>query len=389
MNRLNALPAGPVVPVGGFSWPNNHYWPNKNAEVPSVVGYLDGRIVAYPTPSTLDLLESPSWLGMVAERVDAFFPETWILQDGSWTKAHQPKLAGPGYVGHAKAAPTSTREWVVKPVHHAGGVGIRLTDQTAFEKRLADSFKPYILQRRIRGRALGANFIAIRGPQGIDCHFLGAFGGLTHRRNQRHPFLYGGSYGPVALKPHVRGKIIALGSQIATQSGMVGLFNIDLIIGIDHSLALLEVNPRYSASMELVSFSPDSQADSLIALHTGCYRNESDNHSGSLNFSSPNRIGFHCKRIIYATNNTTIGELTIERIQQACNEVLDASNVRAAPCNMSVSVCDIPKPGTLVEAGQPAFTVIVRNSPDEKLALRCSFKIGRRLLLPRICQPKS
>jgi len=135
-------------------------------------------------------------------------------------------------------------QWLVKPRRSSGGVSVRF----ATDRDLARPPRGTYLQQYIPGDCLSAVYVAAGGRAVL----LGATKQLVGRDFQlERLFLYVGSMGPVALDDETLAQICRLGNVLAERFGLAGLFNVDLIQNSDGFWAL-EVNPRYSASVEVL-----------------------------------------------------------------------------------------------------------------------------------------
>ncbi len=67
------------------------------------------------------------------------------------------------------------------------------------------------------------------------------------------PFHYCGSIGPLAVNGALQQRIEQIGQVLVEQFGLRGLFGVDLIIDADGPYPV-EVNPRYTASMEVLEY---------------------------------------------------------------------------------------------------------------------------------------
>ncbi len=129
--------------------------------------------------------------------------------------------------------------WLAKPLAGTGGVGIR------FAGRRPPQAGTY-LQRYIEGRPHAAVYVADAGGvrlvgvtrQLVGCDWLHA-----------PPFHYCGSVGPVACG----GAWQRLGEVVAEYASLSGVFGIDALMreGVPWPV---EVNPRYTASVEVVEY---------------------------------------------------------------------------------------------------------------------------------------
>jgi predicted ATP-grasp superfamily ATP-dependent carboligase len=151
-------------------------------------------------------------------------------------------LFGPAVRSDAKGLPRDG-SWLVKPVSSAGGKGI--IPLTSGDAGVVEF--PSYYQQRIAGVSLAAVFIASRGRGGAE--LIGVTRQWIGRRG--YPFAYAGSLGPWPLTPGVRMRIAQVGRAVASAFGLIGLFGVDLILreGVPWPV---EVNPRYTASVEVL-----------------------------------------------------------------------------------------------------------------------------------------
>ena len=131
--------------------------------------------------------------------------------------------------------------WLVKPLRSGGGRAI-----SSWELQTKPLPEPAYYQRRVEGIPLGAIFA---GQQAASAEFLGASLQLTGRPG--HPFGYVGSIGPWPLTPAQEEEIVRIGRLIASKFRLLGLFGVDLILDDDRPW-VIEVNPRYTASVEIL-----------------------------------------------------------------------------------------------------------------------------------------
>ena len=359
-----------IVPVGGFQWPAALTKATDDSAPASLR-------VAYPRPSELQQLNSPTWLAQTAAEVGIRFPETRAWEQGKWVT-----LAGT----------RGSDRWLWKPKEHAGGLDISFAGD---ERPAREGF---YLQNWLRGKSLGANFIAFRTPSGVKAKLLGVFGGLMHRRHPVHRFVYGGSYGPLGLPLHTLEAFRALGQATAEKLAMVGLFNIDAIEERDGGLALLEVNPRYSASMELLAakfgepetFSshtkdmPSSGTwhDSLIGWHIAAHEGRSDLESLVHNWlerrSRYKPLRYACKRIVYidGVDDRDTAHTSLMRLRESLQETKRAEPPAAE--SKQVRLGDLPHQAMDITNGGPLCSVVVSGAETLLSSLRESHEWAMR-----------
>ncbi|MBT4694890.1 MAG: ATP-grasp domain-containing protein [Planctomycetaceae bacterium] len=224
--------------------------------------------------------------------------------------------------------PQDETRWLKKPIASAAGQGIHALDNI-------DTIPPnpaIIVQERISGRDISASFLM--HPSRTEV--LGCTEQLLgHRELQANEFQYCGSIGPLHLPASINRQLLELGHFLQREFALRGLIGVDLIWH-DNQLWLIEINPRYTASMELF----ESQFDrSLIQLHLDSFAS---------NPASFNRID-HAKKhfgkaVLFAPATTQIPN-EFQPIWQA-----------ALNCHRP-TVADLPTIGATILAGHPLFTI--------------------------------
>ncbi|MBI2479703.1 MAG: ATP-grasp domain-containing protein [Planctomycetia bacterium] len=135
-------------------------------------------------------------------------------------------------------------QWLRKPVRAAGGYGV----EGFVPAQLDNADNSMYLQEFIPGRSIGATFVAANGNAifvGATEQLLGpAWGGARE-------FQYVGSVGPIGLSPEHAQALSQVGHCIATSFGIQGLFGVDAIVN-GEGVWPVEVNPRYTASVEIL-----------------------------------------------------------------------------------------------------------------------------------------
>lgn len=159
--------------------------------------------------------------------------------------------------------------WLVKPRHAAGGRGVR-------EARAGEAAAPgEFVQERLQGACGSAAFVT----DGRDAVLLGTseqiVGGEPLGRVLGAPhFRYAGSIvGPPGhfLDPAAETRLMEAGRRIARRFKLRGLFGLD-VIRVRGEAHVIEVNPRWTASMELIEErcsrdGADLSGRSLFDLH--------------------------------------------------------------------------------------------------------------------------
>lgn len=260
------------------------------------------------------------------------------------------------------AMPRSGR-WLIKPKRGAGGAGIRFFSidpecartgrrgllgtvhvliQDASRVLLADRSSHY-LQEFIEGNPLAAVFVGENG----HCRCLGATRQLVgvdwlHAK----PFQYCGSIGPVALTIELNGRIERLGSALERFGLLRGLFGVDCIIRASAPWPV-EVNPRYTASVEVLEYGAGVPA---MALHRAAF-----DADAPAPCAKPRAAGMVGKAILFAREALTFpGDgpwMTTLR--------------EPGPIDEMPAFADIPHAGESIGGRRPILTFFARAATED------------------------
>jgi predicted ATP-grasp superfamily ATP-dependent carboligase len=219
--------------------------------------------------------------------------------------------------------------WLKKPLASGGGRGIEpLTDQND------SGSAAHYYQERVDGPTFAALFMGQRSRAhliGVTRQFVGLEGS---------PFGYLGSIGPTPTAEPLDSRLDALGSALAFAFGLAGWFGVDFILrdGIPWPV---EVNPRYTASLEIHEL---ARGRSLLAEHRqACEASTHRREAPIRAHSAPARV--IAKWILHAPRRLIAPEIVLEG-----NESDDLFGVR--------SIADIPWPGTCFNPGEPVMTLM-------------------------------
>ena len=227
--------------------------------------------------------------------------------------------------------------WLCKPVCSGGGHGIRYWDGALQPDRAR------ILQRYIAGRPASAAFVA-DGQRSVAL-------GLTEQLIGQEElgardFTWCGNILPLALRRKERAVLLqvvqTMADQLTVSFGLRGVNGMDLVIaaGPDGSPCpfLVEVNPRYTASMELVE---RAYGLNVFSLHLAALRGQLPDFSLAEHLGGP----FFAKGIVYAQSTATMPETAgwVEKGRR-----------------------DIPYPGEQIDAGHPICTVLAEGETRQE-----------------------
>jgi predicted ATP-grasp superfamily ATP-dependent carboligase len=198
-----------------------------------------------------------------------------------------PILAGEGFAvpaiaGEGKQA-RSSMTWLCKPVRSGGGRGIRWWRGGRLPRH-------HILEEYVEGRAGSASFVA----DGKRCVLLGA----TRQLRGPRRFLYGGNLFPLDVPAETVEEIRSIAGALTRVFGLRGVNGFDFVLRGTRPV-VVEVNPRYCASMELME---RATGCSIFALHV-------DACHGRLPATPPPAPhGVWGKRIVYAPGDFRVGD---------------------------------------------------------------------------------
>jgi predicted ATP-grasp superfamily ATP-dependent carboligase len=272
--------------------------------------------------------------------------------------------------------PPRDGQWLIKPRRSAGGRGIQIWDNSA-QAPQAGRRDPWYFQQRARGEPHSALYLATSAQTvliGVSRQLIG------EPRLSAGPFAYCGSIGPVAVGESLQRQIVCCGRVIGSEFGLRGLFGIDFMV--DDAVAwLTEVNPRYTASVEVFE---SALGISLLGDHVKAsaefddpVRSQeiADGLQGRLDAARRSSGGRKCgKAVIYAPFTLRAPGLT------EFGNFEGISDHRAR-------IADRPRPGTVIPARAPLCTLLIDdlkwplNLPGSPLA---AFEPGLSALLARL-----
>lgn len=265
-------------------------------------------LLGVPAPA-LPPIRDPLRLQQTLRAAGFFFPETSL----------EPQYEG---------------DWLVKPRATAGGLNIRRCPHSPEQDDV-------IYQRFVAGRSYGAAFVAIDG----QARLLGVTRQLTGRKwGAPQPFQYAGSIGPVSLAPAERKRMQSLGDHLVASTQLRGLFGVDFLQHRDQ-LWPLEINPRFTAAMELLPV--DVMGWHLSAWLPDC----------KPELLSAESIDIGGKLFVYAP----VDFIWTERLAAELGRTL---------AELSLVIADIPLPGTTICRSAPLLTLLAESGDLGSVAVR-------------------
>jgi predicted ATP-grasp superfamily ATP-dependent carboligase len=247
----------------------------------------------------------------------------------------------------------NSSDWLIKQRASGGGINVEQLD------RRRPIPKGAYLQEFVEGEVWGVSYLAADGK----CRLLGVCAHADNVKRGKFPFVYQGSIGPLPTTPTTTASLIRLGEALAAEFAIVGLFGVDLIAQSDGSLRPLEINPRYTASMELFE---RAGCESLIDCHVHtCRANVIRQPTINPTPAKP----LHGKRIVYHEGSE---DLTISAA--VAEQWISRAKEKDWP-----DIADIPQPGTHVRSGDPIATVFAAAGDRQSLTDRLAVQAERLL----------
>jgi predicted ATP-grasp superfamily ATP-dependent carboligase len=242
--------------------------------------------------------------------------------------------------------------WLRKPLASAAGLGVRAWTGEA------DDGRPGYFQRRLPGVSCGAVFVGAKGRAwlwGVTEQKIGPAHGAPR------PFQYAGSHGPRHLDDAERAAWQAIGSCLARHFDLQGLFGVDALVArpgdtpgdapgqnaIDSVRVVpVEVNPRYTASVEVLERTSNWNAVTL-QCHS-CVSGLLPGDPGLPAAEAAGPMACDCsKTIVYASEPRTIDD--------DFHAWVRCQNERTG---VWPRVADIPPRGETIAAGHPVVTLL-------------------------------
>lgn len=230
-------------------------------------------------------------------------------------------------VGPDESAPRDELPRLLKPIASGGGLGI-VRAPADLDVVPAGRY----LQERLEGISLGVAFLA----DGSRTRRLGVTRMSLARSDGGLRTEYRGCVGPWPVTSDAGRCLDRIGETLAEGLGLRGLFGIDVVVQ-DGVPIPIEINPRYTASIEVIE---ETGGASLLGEHARVWGVESIAPS----ISNGTKPDVAAKRIVFARRRLIVPE----------------DGPWPAPDENWPAASDIPRGGTVVERGEPVLTARAR-----------------------------
>ena len=221
-------------------------------------------------------------------------------------------------------------EWLLKRRRSSGGQSVRLVDAESISRLRRGDY----LQQYIAGTPASAVFVMAGGRSVL----LGASRQIVGRDwCLEPPFQYVGSIAPYDMSGPRLESLSSMGKLLAADFGLVGLVGIDFIDDGERFWPI-EVNPRYTASVEVL--------ERLSGAHCVAFHAEACDRARLPDSPPKPRSGRYCgKAVVYAQRRC----IAQDRFHELVN---NQNGDRLWP-----RITDVPHRDQVIESGQPVVTV--------------------------------
>ncbi len=237
-------------------------------------------------------------------------------------------------LGFGELPAAGERRWLVKPIEGTGGRDIDYWSGDEVDQPAAGSY----LQEFVTGEPAAAIYVGDGHAArllGVTCQLVG------EPFCQAAGFQYCGSIGPLAVGAGLRAALIRLGDVLTTACHLRGLFGVDGVLR-DKVFWPVEVNPRYTASVEVLEYATGLRA---LAWHRAVF------DLGSVELALPTLAdGVVGKAILMAQRDLVFPATgPWDAVLQAPPALDDLP-----------AFADIPAAGERLKAGGPILTLFAR-----------------------------
>lgn len=246
--------------------------------------------------------------------------------------------------------------WLCKTYRGAGGSGVWALDGATALKRAAR--EKAVFQRFVGGMSAAAIFVVAEN----GARLLGMTRQLLSD-DAEHPWQYIGSVGPLVVDNAMAKQLATLGEVLCRKFAVRGVVGVDCVVA-DGQLSVIEVNPRYTASSEILERA--SGASTVAAHIAACDRVHAGNVLDAAIWPAANlrTSAIHGKSIVFAPRDAIVS--------QAFHDwALGMSSVDFAENQLA----DIPQAGERIPARRPVLTAFASAATVEQ----CERRLAERL----------
>lgn len=253
-------------------------------------------------------------------------------------------------------------KWLLKPLNRGGGHGIvELPEKKEDAQALIESVpnpNQYIIEEYVEGIPGSVTFLA----NGREAIVLGTSRQLMGRRGGNRPFIYQGSIVPLDSSDFLGEQVMMeectkMVEHLTRYFGLKGMNTLDFIVNAD-GIWILEINPRWSASVELIE---RELGKYFFAHHLAACEGVDMNKISQDLFSREINSSKSCKITNVGKRSEFFGKMIVSADFPLVFKVCDQEKLGFL---YEQGVRDIPLPGTKIKKGQPVCTVLAEGADD-------------------------
>lgn len=276
-----------------------------------------------------------------------------------------------GWDAPRRLQPGDSQPSIMRPRTHCGGFGIQYGHMHSSNSVAHEDL--HTREEFIAGPSYSGTFLG-HGPTtqllGITRQHV-ASDIEDHPLRALYPFAYAGSVGPLPLNAEAQDAWLRLGRAIRASLPMQGLFGVDAIFSASRQRwNLIEINPRYTASMELIE---RATGTSVLAAHlspwAACPTDVAHDRALCAGVRVPATPSCHAKRILYAPWEIHVTASVVKRMDR----------LRWGPGMVGPVLSDLPCAGDVIRRHRPLATVFAHGT-DESTATQCLTATARQVM---------
>ena len=249
-------------------------------------------------------------------------------------------------------------KWLVKNLESGGGMATIDFEGYGLPQNLDSIY----LQQRMPGETIGVTFLSSQ----FSSTFIGATSSWPPESNATDKrYVYRGSYGPIPLSKSNIDKLQRFAAITGRESGLLGVWQADFLLH-EGELTLLEINPRWSASMDLLDIVLDMR---LVEKHDTSVR-------GMMTSSAMDQLASRTSKAALSSPEHMLGKLIVYADQPCIIGNRQSEFWWSKKWNMDLSCeldrcrfADIPTSGSSIPAGGPILTVMASGSGRESILI--------------------
>ncbi len=158
---------------------------------------------------------------------------------------------------------------VIRPPRSGGGRGITLVmnpaqaEEASWKIEFDETVEEIVVQQYVRGLDASCSVLS----SGDSARVLSVQGQLIGMPSagRNCDFVYSGNFMPLAIPQSVRSQMVEASERICEHLGLVGSNGLDFVVDEDDGIWLMEVNPRFQGTLEMLEHAGKV---SVTTLHT-------------------------------------------------------------------------------------------------------------------------